>query len=457
MRNVTKYSKAILLLTATMVVGCFKWANDGIIDRPTPMEAVDLGLPSGVLWASQNLQADRPWAPGGKFKWGQQQDSKLLRAENDTVSILLGDDWRMPTRWDCYELMEYCRYEKKSIKGVRCYRFTSKVNSNSIYIPYGKGSFIFLTDSFKYWTSCASNQKLAVLVHFNKVYLSHSVEEKKEAWYIRPVKGPRVPLEKISLKQKKLTFPAGTRTQIEIDLTPFNAWNKRLFWESHDEKVAYVDQEGQLTALYPGQTTLSVVSEELGHGIEADITVSEYVTPQRVDMELPSGLLWADRNLGAVAETDDGLQFAWGEIRPQVLFTYDDYQGNPALPKDGSLPPDCDAATMILGPGWRIPSLQEFSELVENSTISYVYDDKGTDDYILTSKHNGNLLRLRMSGRRAFWTSTPANTELKTAFTIGSGENDIGYYPVDYPELCYQGLTIRPVFGDAPAHEDVTD
>lgn len=48
--------------------GCNK--EKQIEDVPMQLEAVDLGLPSGTLWASQNLFADRLWALGRQYRWG---------------------------------------------------------------------------------------------------------------------------------------------------------------------------------------------------------------------------------------------------------------------------------------------------------------------------------------------------------------------------------------------------
>ena len=46
------------------------------------------------------------------------------------------------------------------------------------------------------------------------------------------------------------------------------------------------------------------------------INYEPYVEPQSlynmVDLGLPSGLLWADRNIGANNPEDTGLYFAWG-------------------------------------------------------------------------------------------------------------------------------------------------
>ena len=55
-------------LAATSCSGGF---FDKMDDTPSQLEAVDLGLPSGTLWASQNLDATHNWDLGGCFAWGK--------------------------------------------------------------------------------------------------------------------------------------------------------------------------------------------------------------------------------------------------------------------------------------------------------------------------------------------------------------------------------------------------
>lgn len=45
-----------------------------------------------------------------------------------------------------------------------------------------------------------------------------------------------------------------------------------------------------------------------------------------VDLGLPSGTKWADRNVGASSKTDVGEYFAWGEIATKSDFSWDTYK-----------------------------------------------------------------------------------------------------------------------------------
>lgn len=110
-------------------------------------EWVDLGLPSGTLWATCNVGASRPEEYGDYFAWGetepqptrnysdasykftQGKDSLLtkycadsnygavdnkteLELVDDAACVNWGSDWCMPTRQQFEELMKMCMWRK---------------------------------------------------------------------------------------------------------------------------------------------------------------------------------------------------------------------------------------------------------------------------------------------------------------------------------------------------------
>lgn len=113
-----------------------------------------------------------------------------------------------------------------------------------------------------------------------------------------------------------------------------------------------------------------------------------------IDLGLPSGILWADRNIGAATPEDSGLYFQWGDTQgytaEQVgdgeglkVFSWDDYK----FSIDGSssnfskyntsdsktvLDPEDDAAHVIMGGNWRMPTFEEYKELWLNTDIYLV-------------------------------------------------------------------------------------
>lgn len=134
---------------------------------------VDLGLPSGLLWASCNVGASRPedfgdyfaWAettPKPEYNWDNYRychvDSEgiakltkyckydysgysnysdtltTLEACDDAATAYLGDDARTPTYYEWKELMDCCTFEWATENDVYGYRITG-INGNSIFLP----------------------------------------------------------------------------------------------------------------------------------------------------------------------------------------------------------------------------------------------------------------------------------------------------------------------------------
>lgn len=109
-----------------------------------------------------------------------------------------------------------------------------------------------------------------------------------------------------------------------------------------------------------------------------------------VDLGLPSGLLWASRNIGASQPTADGQYFAWGETQSKTVYSWETYAYGYSYSEltkycnneyfgyngytDGltTLQPSDDAATANWGNGARTPTMEEIKELCDNCTSEWV-------------------------------------------------------------------------------------
>lgn len=127
-----------------------------------------------------------------------------------------------------------------------------------------------------------------------------------------------------------------------------------------------------------------------------------------VDLGLPSGLLWADRNIGASQPAAYGDYFAWGETKPKTdysEYTYkygsDEYNYTKYNLKDGKTTLDAadDAATANWGSGCRMPTKSEFEELHSCCIWTWVtsYNGVGASGYLVTGA-NGNSIFLPAAG-----------------------------------------------------------
>ena len=140
-------------------------------------EYVDLGLPSGTMWATCNVGADKPEDEGLLFQFGcvdgykygdkndqfrtndqNKQDTgnkfipltasgkayktnEILDLSDDAAHVNMGGKWRMPTKNDLEELIDNTTCEVVTINRVQGMLFTSKINSNKLFIPFMQGSW----------------------------------------------------------------------------------------------------------------------------------------------------------------------------------------------------------------------------------------------------------------------------------------------------------------------------
>ncbi|MBO5677478.1 MAG: fimbrillin family protein [Bacteroidaceae bacterium] len=155
--------------------------------------AVDLGLPSGTLWADRNVGADAPEAYGDYFAWGETEtkdnyawstykwcngsdrtqtkyctnssygtvDNKtVLELEDDAAYVNMGAEWRMPTLTEQIELLDNCTWEWTTQNGVNGRKVTGP-NGNSIFLPaagYRYGSSLSNAGSYGYFWSSSLNE-----------------------------------------------------------------------------------------------------------------------------------------------------------------------------------------------------------------------------------------------------------------------------------------------------------
>ena len=133
---------------------------------------VDLGLPSGLKWATCNVGATKPEEYGNYYAWGETEtkttynwstykwcndsydtqtkyctDSSYGTVDNKTM-LELADDaaranwggaWRMPTDAEWTELRENCTWTWTIKNGVNGYEVKSNINGNSIFLPAAGG------------------------------------------------------------------------------------------------------------------------------------------------------------------------------------------------------------------------------------------------------------------------------------------------------------------------------
>lgn len=412
-------------------------------------EYVDLGLPSGLKWATCNVGADAPEDNGGYFAWGEFEskdnydwgtymwynsskksitkynnsafsDKKtVLDLEDDAANVNWGGEWRMPTRIELDELIVNCTWTWTTVNGVNGYIVTSNINGNSIFLPasgYFYGSE-FADEGLRsfYWSSSLNSSSPTSSTNSFCLSISSSAAKRSDynryyGFSVRPV---FCLVDSIALSACAATLDVDETLKLTATVTPSHAI-QTVTWTSSNPSVATVSKSGTVTAVSPGNT---VITATTASGMTATCkvnVVASYNGHGYVDLGLPSGLKWATCNVGANVPEDFGDYFAWGETEPKnTRYDWSTYKWCNGTSRSMTkyctgayygtvdnktvLEPEDDAAHVNWGGDWRMPTQTEFDELLNNCTIGWTTQN-GVNGYGVTSNINGNSIFLPAAG-----------------------------------------------------------
>ena len=159
--------------------------DDSISGTERSFDYVDLGLPSGTMWATCNVGATKPEDEGLLFQFGRvdgdkyedkndqfrtndqnKQDTgnkfipltqsgkvyktnEILDLSDDAAHVNMGGKWRMPTSNQLAELLNNTTHEVVTINRVKGTMFTSNINGNQLFIPFMQGCWY--DGNWEYW------------------------------------------------------------------------------------------------------------------------------------------------------------------------------------------------------------------------------------------------------------------------------------------------------------------
>ncbi len=408
---------------------------------------VDLALPSGLLWAETNIGAETKYNTGTFFAWGESanedkasysresyrhsakdgqmtkycdKDKKTtLNKSDDAAYTIWGAPCRMPSQEEAMELLnpDNCTWEWTNIE-KEGYKVTSKKNGNSIFLAAGG---IAIDSGFEdigfagfYWTSTLT--PLNEGGFGNRYAYQISFDEEHD--------DPR--------------------------LTNF----ERCYGCPVRPVLNYNDYKAQKAAIAASKTQGYKIID--GHKF--------------VDLALPSGLLWAETNIGAKTACDDGKYFAWGEtaMDNRAARQWEAYRFGPsqdnltkynAADKKTALDKEDDAAQVNWGVSCRMPSDEDFNELLNPTNCKWTWTSmptaKGTatKGYKVTSVRNGKSIFLPASGNldggRIYSRGSDGLYWSRTLGNYGSDAHALMFDKIRIPTQSglyrHWGCTIRPV------------
>ncbi len=450
---------------------------DGQIEGHT---FVDLGLKSGLLWATYNVGATKPTEYGQYFSWGETSSKifytwpkyhwcdgsateinkycknssygtvdslGILFVEDDAIAANWGSVWRMPTIDEFKELNEGCEWEwtndyKES--GIAGYIATSKTNHNTIFFPAAgvmNNLDIVAKNTYgRYWATNISSKRSDHALFFRLENGEHSTNTSTARCYGLSARAvAKISVEKYtvrffaadsSLLESKNVIngaPATTPEAPDLKGYMFIGWSDSSFTNVQDNLDIYAQY-----AENPKVDGVTISGEADGYTY--------------VDLGLKSGIWWATNNVGATTPHEYGDKFEWGETSTrEKSSSWSDYKwcegSNNSLTKyctnkangtvDGlkTLELEDDAVNANWGNTWRMPASDELVELAEGCDWKFTDDFNGTGvaGYIGTSIANGNVIFLpsfdASTSYGYYWSSNVAAQTSNNAYIMTFGND----------------------------------
>ena len=419
-----------------------------------PQEYVDLGLPSGTLWATCNVGANAPEEYGGYFAWGETQPKDyyewsnyqycngsgstltkycnyfnwgyngftdnltILEPCDDAATALLGSDWRMPTKEEWDELESNTTNYWTTRNGVAGWLFLAP-NGNSLFIPAAgmfAPEYMYSGSRGNYWSSSLYTTLTPSAWEFcfdegGNNGVMWSIMSRRHGQPIRPVRATShvvsyaVNATPNPVEGGSVVVTGGSQSGTTCTLTA--TANEGYTFTNWTENGTVVSTNATYSFTLTGNRTLVANFTANGGG------GGSYNGHDYVDLGLPSGTLWATCNVGANAPEENGDYFAWGETQMKENYVWSTYQhcmgslntytkycnssmyGN--VDDLTILEPIDDAATSNWGNGWRMPTQAEWEELLQNTTSTATYLNGVRGRYFTAT--NGNRIFLPCAGQ----------------------------------------------------------
>ena len=449
-------------------------------------EWVDLGLPSGLKWATCNIGAKTPEQCGNYYAWGEtkpkeeynqsnsltygkQMDDISGNAQYDAATANWGGEWRMPTYTEMTELNNKCTWEWTKQNGVKGYKVTGP-NGNSIFLPavgYFGTTFYGGSCGFSYyWGSTPfSGTSSAYVLKFDSGSHNTDHNHRYNGYSVRPVKS-RVGIETPCVTAQVAEYTAVTAI-IKTYATDGGAeiTERGLYYATNpnpsetDNKVVWENETGWITNVLIDLTPNTTYYVKAYATNEAGISYSEVMTfttlenlkeYEYVDLGLPSGLKWATCNVGANSPEEYGNYYAWGEVLTKDEYTQANSLTYGKEMEDISGNAQYDAATANWGGDWRMPTKAEIQELIDKCTWTWTTQN-GVNGYKVTGPSgasiflpaagyfNGASFNSGSCGYGLYWSSAPYTTSHAYYLLFDSGSHLTNNYNRS------SGYSVRPV------------
>ena len=407
-------------------------------------------------------------------QWGN--DPRL-----DAVTAAFGKGYCTPSKAEMLELLRNCEYDYSLDYSINRYVLTlkSKTTGNTLRIV-GGGYWSFgndhtdARDLYLITSTCDTENHVGCYLNPDALIrkgVENSVMNERNpvsvAYQILPVYSAEkvVKAQSVSLNESTQSISVSGKVTLIATVLPDDTTDPSLVWTSSDESVATVDANGEVEGIGAGECTVTATTTD-GSNVTASCVIKvidSSSTMKFVDMGL--SVMWGDCEIGASDYTQKGTYYTWGTVDHAGDYTYADAEhyatvpdGNPCtgVARDEANPTKpYDIATEVLGSKWHTPTLAQWDELVENSTVDKVKID---DVYYarFTSKINGNQLFMLGYGYLRSSSASPSMSNSVILQASDSPDADLIYNTINVvnpavnrlPRYAFWMVPVRPVYNE---------
>ena len=351
-------------------------------------EYVDLGLPSGTLWATCNVGANVPEEYGDYFAWGETHpkeiydwntyqhcmgsdhtltkycydsgygyngytdDLTIIQPEDDAASVNWGGGWHIPSEDEWRELFQSTTHVWTIQNGVYGCHFAA-LNGNTLFLPaagYRRHDEIVDNCKGNYW-SCSLYVKHWPEYAWEFCFDSLSVGNHRMFYtgrhYGRSIRCvcatssssnlPQVVTSEVDVFTSSTAICRGdvvtdSGATVTVRGVCWSTLHNPTLNNNHANSGAGLGVfTVNISGLSPATTyyvrSYATNASGTSYGNEVSFTTLDGGdTHEYVDLGLPSGILWATCNIGANAPEEYGGYFAWGETQTKSVYNWNTYK-----------------------------------------------------------------------------------------------------------------------------------
>lgn len=257
-----------------------------------------------------------------------------------------------------------------------------------------------------------------------------------------------------------------------VSITNYIGTSVNVLIGNNVEVVAMPGSDSKFIGWYISSSNAPVCIDEKFTFIASENTTLvakfEKTKHEAIDLGLPSGIKWANMNVGASVPEEYGGYYAWGETEEKDNYSWSTYKwcngsydtltkycfdsDYGTVDNKTVLDPQDDVAHVKWGGTWRMPTLDEQKELLNKCTWTWITQN-GVNGYKVTGP-NGNSIFLPAAGYRGgtgvdyrgsdgYYRSSSLYSNFSSYYACGLifDTGDRGWYG---SYRCY-GQSVRPV------------